>query len=164
MCPSPPPPIRASLCACVCASLTVWFCGFCRNYEHVTKSTKLINKLCQEFPLLSPLVTVLISSNPAIPKSVCVSVRVSGYLSFWVFGCSTLNMWYLILCFWWCGSKCWQFYRTQLIFQSKPSRMFFIKTLGNWITNSMKLFRQPKSSANIFEAAAKETGNFQHQT
>lgn len=56
------------MCAlpCVCmrvrVCVRVWFCGFCRNYEHVTKSTKLINKLCQALPLLPCHVTFLIFS------------------------------------------------------------------------------------------------------
>lgn len=48
---------------CVCVCECVWFCGFCRNYEHVTKSTKLINKLCQALPLLPCHVTFLIFST-----------------------------------------------------------------------------------------------------
>lgn len=53
--------VLVSMCVrmCVC----VWFCGFCRNYEHVTKSTKLINKLCQALPLLPCHVTFLIFST-----------------------------------------------------------------------------------------------------
>lgn len=39
---------------------SMWFCGFYRNYEHVTKSTKLINKLCRALPLPTCHVTVLI--------------------------------------------------------------------------------------------------------